>query len=424
MSDSITVINQLPTPCDFGPFARGACGKKINLTIILDESHIETQPINWQAQEEIPETIDLNDYIVSGKQLDFSTLVISAPSEGTITKSGSIITFTADKLNNTNRTVQVTYTVSDILGTSSTNTITFHVTDTTKILTSTPITLSGTEGVNYTIPISTYVTAKNTTLDLSTLTTSTPSEGTITIAAGVITYKPNTASAVTRTVTFTYTIKDTSGIVTTTNNVSITLSDVTPTLTATSFSVVVAKDTAPVATTITSKITLKNDTFKSVTCATPTEGTISISGAVITFTPNATIATNRSATVVYTVTSNSGLTATGTITYTITDDNLWNDTIWYGNSLLTSMTEAGITALENTVRQADFPGQYIVGAATQTYKWICYPASWGEPLAVMDPTTQMDIAVNTYQTLMVNGINMLCIRTFYKTSSALTFKLV
>lgn len=424
MSDSITVINQLPTPCDFGPFASGACGKKINLTLMLETSKIESLPIELNI-EEGTNTINIDDYVTSTLPINYSSLTFDPPiTDGVISNLNNIITYIPNESINNNRTVNSVYKIKDGIGSETSNTIKLNITDTTKLISSVPVVLSGVESVNYTIDVTKIVTAKNTSVDLSTLTVTTPSEGTVTINGGNITYVPSTVSNVTRTVVFSYSIKDSTGTLTTTNTVSITLTDNTPSITATNFGISL-KDTATNTTSITGKITIKNDTFKSVTCTVPSEGLVTVSGSNIIFTPNSALTGSRVVTVDYTVTTTSGKTATGKITYTIADDNIWTDTIWYGNSTLTDMTKEGIVALAGTVRQADFPGQFPIPAGTSVYKWVCYPSAWGEPLAVLDPATQMEIAtIYPYQKVQVDGIEILCIRTFYKINVALTYKLV
>lgn len=424
MSDNITVVNQLPTPCDFGPFASGSCGKKINLTYMLETSNITSLPIDLTIDEGTT-TINIDDFVTSSLPINYSSLLFEPEiTDGVISNVGNIITYIPNETINNNRTINAVYKIKDGIGKETTNTFKLNINDITKILTSIPVVLSGTEAVNYTINVTNLITARNTSVDLSTLTITTPSEGTATISGGTITYVPNTSSNVTRTVVFSYSIKDSSGTKTTTNTISITLADTTPSVTPTNFGITL-KDSATNTTSITGKITIKNDTFKSVVCTNPSEGLITISGSNITFTPNSSVTGNRTVTSDYTVTTNSGLTATGKITYTITDDNIWTDTIWYGNSTLTDMTKEGIVALAGTVRQADFPGQYAIPAGTSVYKWVCYPAAWGEPLAVLDPGTQMEIAtIYPFQVVNVDGIDMMCIRTFYKINVALTYKLV
>lgn len=424
MSDNVTVVNQLPTPCDFGPFASGACGKKINLTYMLETSDISSLPIDINIEEGTT-TINIDDFVSSTLPINYASLLFDpAITDGVISNVGNLITYIPNETININRTINSVYKIKDGIGKETSNTIKLNITDTTKLLTSTPVVLSGLESNNYVIDINTLVTARNIAVDLSTLTVTNPSEGTVTISGSKITYVPNTSSNVARTVVFNYSIKDSSGTKTTTNTISITLADNAPSVTATNFSITL-KDSATNATNITGKITIKNDTFKSVVCTNPSEGLITISGSTVTFTPNSVVTGNRTVTTDYTVTTTSGLTATGKITYTITDDNIWTDTIWYGNSTLTDMTKDGIVALAGTIRQADFPGQYSIPAGTSVYKWVCYPAAWGEPLAILDPATQMEIAtIYPYQIVNVDGIDMMCIRTFYKINVALTYKLV
>ena len=420
MSDTIYPVNQLPTPCDFGPFAGGYCGKLIVIDFNQKVSEIVTADITIELFENATATIDLKELIQSAMALDWTRTIFSTVTgTKTFDTSTGVIVYKPDETPTANRTVTLIYTVFDITGESATGTITINVVDKTPVLTAGNITLSGTEGQIYTIDTKTYVTATNTTVS-STVISVAPTEGTATITNGIITYTPSQTPNAARTITFKYKVTDVTGLQSEAT-ISIALSDITPALTTANFSKTTL-DTATVSGSILSNITIKNDTFKTLTFGAIAEGTIVATGSNYVFTPDASLASTRTLTVQYTVTTTSGLTSTSTMTIIVNDDNVWAGTFWYGNSVKGVMADqASIEAL-SSVRKTAYAGTYALTAGTGVYKWFVYPKAWGVNPTMVDAATLFEIATDTFTYITINGVELVCIRTYYQVNGAINVR--
>ena len=424
MSDTIWPINQMPTPCDFGPFAGGYCGKLIVIETKQNPSNITTTNMVIELFETATATIDLNDLVTSAVNLDWSKTTFSTVT-GNLTYDAAtgILIYKPDETPSINRTILLTYNVFDTLGATASGEITINVIDKTPYLTAGQITLSGTEGQTYTIDTRTYITATNTTVNFSSVNgviiSVAPTEGTATITNGIITYTPSQIPSINRTITFKYKVTDLTGLQSE-GTISISLTDITPALTTNNFTKTVL-DTATLTGSILSNIVIKNDTFKSLTFDAISEGTIAASGSNYTFTPDSTLSSNRTLTVGYTVTTNSGLTGTSKMTITINDDNIWAGTFWYGNSTKDIINQAEIETL-SSVRKNAYAGTYALTAGTQVYKWFIYPKAWGINPTILDAATLFELATDEYKYITVNGVELICIRTYYKVNGAINVR--
>lgn len=400
----------------------------INITDKTPELHVLN--VSLSGTEEQVYTIDVRNYASTvNTEIDYTTAsalnISTAPSEGTFTIVDGVITYTPDKTISIDRNISFDFKVMTIDGLNAIGTINVFLTDITPTLAVANKTLTGTEGINYTFDVRDLVTVKHTSIDY-TLTDAleisvAPSEGTVLINNGVITYTPNQASAVTRTVTFKFRVKTLSGLMGE-GNVSVTLTDITPAITARDFTLSLA-DNITKTFTITSNLTIKNDTFKNVTFSTPSEGTFAVTGASVLFTPDASIDGTRTVTSTYTATTNSGLTASGIVTITVTNFNVYANTIWFGNDLSATMDATILATLTNHNTVAAFAGTYSFVAGSG-FKWLVYPKVWGEPTAIIDAVTTMAIAVDEYQYITVDGVELVCIKTYYEVNGAIQIKLL
>ena len=89
--------------------------------------------------------------------------------------------------------------------------------------------------------------------------------------------------------------------------------------------------------------------------------------------------------------------------------------MYYGESPLTTVTEAGIKALRINTLANSFGGSYNLAAGG--YKWFCYPTSLGLKTTFKDTSTNLNVAMEPATTVAVtnaNGIttNYYCHRTF------------
>jgi len=400
----------------------------INITDKTPELHVVN--VSLSGTEEQVYTIDVRNFATTvNTEIDYtsaSTVNISvAPSEGSFTIVDGVITFTPDKTISIDRTISFDFKVMTIDGLNATGTISIFVTDITPTLAVANKTLTGTEGINYTIDVRDLVTMKHTSIDYSladTLVISTaPSEGTILINNGIITYTPDQTPAATRTVSFKFKVKTLSGLQGE-GTVSVTLTDITPAISARDFTLSLADNTTK-SFTITANTTIKNDTFKSVSFSTPSEGTFAVSGASVIFTPNAAIDGTRTVTSTYTVTTNSGLTASGMVTITITNYNIYANTIWFGNEPSAVMDATILANLTNHNTATAYAGTYAF-IAGPGFKWLAYPKAWGEPVSIVDAITGMSIAMDDPQYINVGGVDLVCLKTYYEANGSISIKLI
>ena len=93
----------------------------------------------------------------------------------------------------------------------------------------------------------------------------------------------------------------------------------------------------------------------------------------------------------------------------------WQWRMYYGESPLTTVTEADIKALRINTLANSFGGSYNLAAGG--YKWFCYPTSLGLKTTFKDTSTNLNVAMEPATTVAVtnaNGIttNYYCHRTF------------
>lgn len=400
----------------------------INITDKTPELHVVN--VSLSGTEEQVYTIDVRNFATTvNTEIDYTSAsavnISTAPSEGTFTIVDGVITFIPDKTISIDRTISFDFKVMTIDGLNATGTISIFVTDITPTLAVANKTLTGTEGINYTIDVRDLVTMKHTSIDYtladSLVISTAPSEGTILINNGIITYTPDQTPAVTRTVSFKFRVKTLSGLQGE-GTISVTLTDITPAITARDFTLSLADNTTK-SFTITANTTIKNDTFKSVSFSAPSEGTFAVSGASVIFTPDAAIDGTRTVTSTYTVTTNSGLTASGIVTITITNYNVYANTIWFGNEPTAVMDATVLANLTNHNTATAYAGTYVF-IAGPGFKWLVYPKAWGEPVSIVDAITGMSIAMDDFQYITVGGVDLVCLKTYYEANGSLSIKLI
>lgn len=400
----------------------------INITDKTPELHVVN--VSLSGTEEQVYTIDVRNFATTvNTEIDYTSAsavnISVAPSEGSFTIVDGVITFTPDKTISIDRTISFDFKVMTIDGLNATGTISIFVTDITPTLAVANKTLTGTEGINYTIDVRDLVTMKHTSIDYSladALVISTaPSEGTILINNGIITYTPDQTPAATRTVSFKFKVKTLSGLQGE-GTISVTLTDITPAISARDFTLSLADNTTK-SFTITANTTIKNDTFKSVSFSAPSEGTFAVSGASVIFTPDAAIDGTRTVTSTYTVTTNSGLTASGIVTITITNYNIYANTIWFGNEPSAVMDATILANLTNHNTATAYAGTYAF-IAGPGFKWLAYPKAWGEPVSIVDAITGMSIAMDDPQYINVGGVDLVCLKTYYEANGSISIKLI
>jgi hypothetical protein len=100
---------------------------------------------------------------------------------------------------------------------------------------------------------------------------------------------------------------------------------------------------------------------------------------------------------------NSNLTSPGTRTISLSGTNTnsnifstsgtmtWRYRIFYGNSSNTSLVEADILSLSNSLLASSAAGTYSYSAGPGTYKWICYPQSMPLLNTFIDTLTNFNV---------------------------------
>ena len=442
MSNNIQPNLQLPTPCDFGPFAGGYCGKVVTIDFNQAQSKIDIADITIELLETATMSLQLSTLVQSIMPIDWTKTVFGDVATGVrnFDPTTTTLTYKPDETPSVDRVISFGYTVYDSLGATATALITINVVDKTPVLTAQSFSLSGTEAQIYTIDITQKVTATNTTVNYLDNTKAyislAPTEGTATMANGIITFTPSLSPATTRTIPIKYTVKDLTGL-TSEGTISITLTDVTPALSTTNISKSMM-DNVNLTGSILSAITIKNDTFKTLTfgAVSNSMGTIVATGSNYTYTPNPTnssdIVAPYTVTIPYTVTTTSGLSSTSNLVINITHYSLYANSIFYGNAPLDAIsTPLGvINWLQTASNKTSYVGTYSLPARPSTYassdpcyKWIVYPKAWGITPVILDASTLMEIAVDTFQYGTIGSTELVFIRTYYQINGAISIKL-
>ena len=329
MSDTITPINQNPTPCDFGPFAGRSCATPIDLTIPQNLSNITISPIVINITERELANIDLNTYVVSNLPILWGNTIIGEISAGTAELVGTILTFTPDNSETQDRTVTFDITIVDNTMYSTVGTVTINIKDMTPVLTISDILVSGTENDLILIDIKPYITLVNTEMDYTTseaiVVRLQPTEGTIlNISDGIITYSPDKTGTQDRLASFEITVTSIDGA-TDIASVGINITDKTPELHVLNVSLsgtedqVYTIDVRNFVTTVNTEVDYTTPAALNVSTA-PTEGTINVADGIITFTPDKTVAIDRTISFDFTIRTIDGISANATISLMITDN--------------------------------------------------------------------------------------------------------
>ena len=329
MSDTITPINQNPTPCDFGPFAGRACATPIDLTIPQNLSNITISPIVINITERELANIDLNTYVVSNLPILWGNTIIGEISAGTAELVGTILTFTPDSSETQDRTVTFDITIVDNTMYSTVGTVTINIKDMTPVLTISDILVSGTENDLILIDVKPYITLVNTEMDYSSsdsiVVRLQPTEGTIlNISDGIITYSPDKTGTQDRLASFEITVTSIDGA-TDIASVGINITDKTPELHVLNVSLsgtedqVYTIDVRNFVTTVNTEVDYTTPASLNVSTA-PTEGTLNVADGIITFTPDKTVAIDRTISFDFTIRTIDGISANATISLMITDN--------------------------------------------------------------------------------------------------------
>jgi outer membrane protein OmpA-like peptidoglycan-associated protein len=249
------------------------------------------------------------DVLVNDSDPDGNPLVIasvSQPASGSVQSVGNALVYTP-ATNAGSAAVTFTYTISDGQGGTATATVTINVVAGTPNAVDDSATTPRATAVN--IPVlANDVDPEGQTLTIGTV--GTPANGTASIVNGAIRYTPNAGFAGTD--TFTYTAVDTDGnsdsatvTVTVSNAAPLANNDTATTAIATPVTIsVLANDSDP-----------EGDALSLLSVTTPANGTASVSGNQVIYTPAAGF--SGSDTFSYTVSDSFGATSTATVTVNV-----------------------------------------------------------------------------------------------------------
>jgi cysteine-rich repeat protein len=255
-----------------------------------------------------------NDTDIDGDSL--TVMTVGDGVNGTVMKSTSDITFTPAA--NFNGMASFQYTVTDGKATSTT-TVTISVGTANDAPVAGDDTATTQEDTAVGIPEATLL-GNDTDPEPQTLTVTavgSATNGTVALAGGVATFTP--AANFNGTATFEYTVSD--GAATDTGLVTVTVSAVNDAPVAVDDAATTAEDTALVisaATLLGNDTDVEGSTLSVMAVGNATNGTVALSGGVVTFIPNANF--GGTATFEYTV-SDGAATDTGTVTVTVTAAN-------------------------------------------------------------------------------------------------------
>ncbi|MEY5001946.1 MAG: hypothetical protein RLZZ211_1982 [Bacteroidota bacterium] len=299
----------------------------------------EDSPVSFNITNndtDLDGTIDVNTVDLNPSTPGIQTTFTNA--QGTWTVTGGVVTFTP--ASNFNGSATINYTVNDNGG-ATTNVATITVT--VVPVNDAPVANNDSASTNEDSPVSFNITNNDTdldgTIDVTTVdldpttpgiqTTFTNAQGTWTVTGGVVTFTP--AANFNGSATINYTVNDNGGATTNVATITVTILPVNDAPIANNDSATTNEDT-PVSFNITNNDTdldgtidvntvdLNPTTPGIQTTFTNAQGTWTVNGGVVTFTPVANF--NGSASINYTVNDNSGATTNvATITVTVVPVN-------------------------------------------------------------------------------------------------------
>ncbi|WP_093517313.1 Ig-like domain-containing protein [Stigmatella erecta] len=291
-----------------------------------------------------------NDTLAPDVGETLSIASVTQPANGTVTLASGVLRFTP--ATNFRGTTTFTYTVSDGNGGTATATVTVTVT---------PVNHPpDARNDNFTVAENSAATvldvlANDTTApdpgETLTITAVTqPANGTVTFTASNVSFTP--AANFNGTTAFTYTVSDGNGG-TDTANVTVTVTPVNDPPTANDDAFTVAEDSAFTALDVLANDTTAPDTGETlsvIAVTLPTHGSVTLSGGVVRFRPEANY--NGTTTFTYTVSDGNGGTDTATVTVTVTPVN---DPPRAVNDSFTVAEDSGPTALDVLANDSSAP---------------------------------------------------------------------
>ncbi|MDY7228677.1 Ig-like domain-containing protein [Hyalangium rubrum] len=310
-----------------------------------------------------PLTVLANDSIAPDMGETLTITSVTQPTHATVTITGSTITFTPAP--SYFGIVTFTYTVSDGNGGSDTATVTVTVTPVNDPPTANDDSFTVAEdSVDVVLNVlANDSTAPDTGETLTITAVSTPANGTVTFTANAVRFTPT--ANFNGTTTFTYTVSDGNGG-TDTATVTVTVTPVNDLPTANDDSFSVAEDSGATSFDVLANDTTVPDTGETLTITSvtqPASGTVTITGATLSFTPAPNF--NGTVTFTYAVSDGNVGTDTATVTVTVTPEN---DAPTADDDSFTVAEDSGATSLNvllNDTTAPDTGETLIITAVTQ-----------------------------------------------------------
>lgn len=296
----------------------------------------------------------------TGETLTVTAITQPAQGTGTVTLTSGVVRYTPAL--NFNGTTTFTYTISDGNGGTATATVTVTVTPVNDNPTASNDTATVAEDSNATVidVLANDSSAPDTGETLTVTAVTQPANGTVTLASGVVRYKPN--ANFNGTDSFTYTISDGNGG-TATATVVVTVTPVNDNPTANNDSVTLDESSDATIIDVLSNDSSAPDTGETltVTAATqPSHGTVTLTSGVVRYKPTTNY--NGPDSFTYTISDGNGGTATATVNITVTSVN---DAPTIASVTVTPNAPNTNSLLTATVVASDIDGDNL----TTTYEW-------------------------------------------------------
>jgi len=85
--------------------------------------------------------------------------------------------------------------------------------------------------------------------------------------------------------------------------------------------------------------------------------------------------------------------------------------VYWGSDASTALTNAGISALQNSQQKLAFADTYVCDA--NNYKYISYPASFGTATSFINTLNGLNVPMNTMYTVTINSLTYNVHRSFF-----------
>jgi uncharacterized protein (TIGR03382 family) len=294
------------------------------------------------------------------------TLTVTAvtqPANGTVTLVGGVVRFAPAA--NFHGTTSFTYTVSDGNGGTATATVTVTVTAVNDAPNAADdaVTVGEDSGATVVDVLANDSIAPDTGETLTVTAVTQPANGTVTLTGGVVRFTP--APNFSGTTSFTYTVSDGNGG-TDTATVTVTVSPVNDAPDAVNDAVTVAEDSGATVVNVLANDSIAPDTGETLTVTAvtqPANGTVTLTGGVVRFTPAPNFSGTTSFT--YTVSDGNGGTDTATVTVTVSPVNDAPDAVNDAVTVGEDSTATVVDVLANDITAPDLGETLTVTAVTQ-----------------------------------------------------------